>query len=138
MHRYLLRIFSSKIVVVINLNYFYFMRKGQKLKFRTIIYISENGKVLGVGDSMLTEEFRKIELFRNQNFDLSPYDKGDCLEVFFRYCFRKIIEQTGRYIFKPLMIFKNSNHLRGILCGYEKTILRYAAERAGGECVFQD
>jgi hypothetical protein len=137
---YLITTLSNDIEVGISPDYFNFKRKGQETNFKTIIYISTDGKprVLGVGDEHIpTEPHIKIELFKPEGLSIVSFDKAECLEEFFRYCIRKTVNRTA--LIRPRIVFRNAASLKGILCGYERMILKHTAINAGArECLFQE
>lgn len=136
---YILRILSGDIEVAVSPDYFHFMRKGQEVIFRTVIYISNDGRprVLGVGDNSVPAEPNiRLDLFKPEVQRTDSVDKVECLDAFFRYCIRKTVGR--RTMIRPRIIFTNTESLRMILCGYQKVILNRAAMNAGAhECLFK-
>ncbi len=137
---YILRILSGDIEVEVSPDYFRFIHKGQEVIFRTVIYISNDGRprVLGVGDDPVPAESNiRVDLFKAEVQRDDSVDKAECLGAFFRYCIRKSMGR--RIMIRPRIIFRNTESLRMILCGYQKVILDRAAMNAGAhECLFQE
>jgi hypothetical protein len=141
MLNYLIGILSDDIEVEVSPDDFCFRRKGQETRIKTIIYLSSDGKphVLGVGDGyMPTEPHIKIELFKPEASNIGSYDKSDYLYAFFKYCIEKKL-LIRKLLIRPRIVFRNQASLKGILCGYEKMILRNTAMDAGArECLFNE
>lgn len=139
---YLIGILSNDIEVEVSPDYFYFRRKGQETRIKTIIYLSSDGKnrVLGVGDGYMPTGFHiKIELFKHEASNIGSYDKSDYLYSFFKYCIEKKLLIRKLELIRPRIIFRNQASLKGILSGDEKMILRNTAENAGArECLFNE
>jgi hypothetical protein len=137
---YLIGILSGDIEVEVSPEYFYFRRKGQETLFRTVLYISADGKsrVLGVGsDHIPAEPHIKIELFEPEDINIGYFDKAEYLDAFFRYCIRKTVNR--KTLIRPRIVFRKASTLKGLLCGYHMVILKHAATNAGArECFFQD
>jgi hypothetical protein len=137
---YLIGFLSGGIEVEVSPDYFRFRRKGQEINFRTVIFISLDGKprVLGVGDDHIPAEPNlRIDLFKPEDTILGALDRAECLDAFFRYCIRKTMSRTT--LIRPRIVFRNAVSLKSILCGYQRMILKNAAINAGArECLFQE
>jgi hypothetical protein len=140
MFAYFIGILSGVIVIKAYPDYFSFRRKGQEISFRTVIYLSVDGKprVLGVCDDQMPVELNvRIDLFKTEESNIGSFDKAECLDAFFRYCIRSIMNRAT--LIRPRIVFRNVISLKGILCGYHRVILRNAATKAGArECSFQE
>jgi hypothetical protein len=137
---YILRALSGDIEVEVSPDYFYFRRKGQEKKFRTISYLSAHGnpRFLWTGDDqIITEPNIRIDFFKRDESTIEAYEKGDCLVVFFKNCL--LASYNRKSLVRPRIIFRHSTSLKDVLCGYQKYILEKVALSAGAyECIFQD
>jgi hypothetical protein len=115
MFAYFIGILSGVIVIKAYPDYFSFRRKGQEISFRTVIYLSVDGKprVLGVGDDQMPVELNvRIDLFKTEESNIGSFDKAECLDAFFRYCIRSIIscniDQTTNSVQKRDILERHS------------------------------
>ena len=133
---------SSDIVVEVSPERFVFKRDGVIKALKTKIYLSDDPKkpkVLGVGDEIAIAQPKIcIELFKENNGGLiTHYSKAQCLEAFFKQAFSLIMKKF--VMIRPGVVFKNSESLSKILCGYQELILYQAAANGGArECFFED
>lgn len=137
---YLIGLLSGEIEIKVSPDYFIFRRKSQEISIRPVIYISleRTLRVLGVGDDHVPAEPNvSIDLFQPEGTSVGSIDKAECLDAFFRYCFRKIMSRKA--FIRPRIVFRNVVSFNGILCGYQRIVLKNAAINAGArECLFQE
>jgi hypothetical protein len=143
MLNYLLGLLSGDIEVEVSPAYFRFMRKGKEKNLQTTIFLTdtEQPRILAVGYDQLPSppDFKviRVDLFKAEHYINRNIEKFDCLEAFFRYGVQIIVNR--RNFIRPRVIFRHSQSLHEILCGYQRQILKHAATMAGArECLFQE
>lgn len=67
---------------------------------------------------------------RRQKILANVEDRLPYLETFLKFAISELIKSSGA-IFRPTLIFKHSEKLKLIMCGYQKAILKSAAIHAG-------
>jgi len=133
---------SAEIVIEVSPDRFVFKRDSETKILSTKIYLSDcsaKAVALGFGDEfMATQSNICIELFRETNtVILQNVVKAECFNAFFRHAFRAITRRTA--MIRPRVVFQNTKSLNKILCGYQKSILTWAAINAGArECIFEN
>lgn len=137
----ILNLISARIEIEVSPDRFVFIRNGKVKSLKTKIFLSDDStrrKVLGFGEDFVTTQPNIcIDLFQeNDENSLPDLGKSECLDAYFRYAFRLITRRS--VLVRPQVIFKNSESLRRLLCGYQDKILITAAINAGArECIFQ-
>lgn len=138
----ILNLLSAKIEVEVSPDRFVFKRDDVIKSLSTRVYLSENSDkaiILGVGDDFIaTQPHICIDLFQEvQDKELPDFVKLKCLDAYFMYAFRLLARKSA--MIRPLVVFKNSRSLNGVLCGYQDTILLSSAGNAGArECLFEN
>jgi hypothetical protein len=131
---------SEDIKVEITPDYFYFRRRGRENRIKTTVCLSSDGKhkILGFGDSdMPSQPHIIVELFKSESSSIRSFDKYECLSEYFEHGIRGLMSRTD--IIRPRIVFSNHESLKGILCGYEKMILKRASIDAGARgCLFKE
>jgi hypothetical protein len=137
----ILKLISAKIEIEVSPDRFVFRRNNEVKSLTTKIYLSSNSAkalVLGIGDEFIpTQPNVCVELFRDsQEIELPTLAKSECLDAFFRHAFRMVTRRS--IMIRPQVVFKNSESLHNLLCGYQDSILMAAAIDAGArECIFE-
>ncbi len=130
--------FINTIEVDVNPEYFYFRRPGKEIRVEPTVYLSQKGKsflveAVGLIDNP-PESLLRVDLFKPGKHALH---NSECFEAFLKYCIRMVIARN--VLLRPRIIFRRSESLRDILCGYERQVLRDAVLRAGArDYVFQE
>jgi hypothetical protein len=138
----ILNLLSAKIEIEVSPDRFVFKRDDVIKSISTKVYLSNNSTkaiIIGIGDEFIaTQPNICVELFQEiQEGELPNLVKSKCLDAFFMHAFRLITRRTA--MIRPRVVFKNSQSLHALLCGYQDIILRTAATNAGArECLFEN
>lgn len=130
-------ILGSDLDVTISPSIVHFKCNGRTESHTPIIYVApDTHQLLAVGTSPVPSLHTRVELFGTSGSRQIKLSKQDCLAMFFRYAFSRLL---NRWIFiRPRVNVHGSNSLDPILCGYQEGILREAIEKAGArECHFK-
>lgn len=124
-------LFSPKIEMDINLDYFTFKKDGVIKKVETFMYVTTNPKntrIVSVGELPgQQEETIKTYLFQKDN---NPYkDKYDILVAFINHCLTLIMSKYS--VVRPSIFISGIEKLDPILCGYQKKIINDSITDAG-------
>jgi hypothetical protein len=136
----IIQLLSKDIEITVSSDRFLFKCNDELKSIKTKVYISKSeGKrrLLGIGGEYTpTSPNVCIELFKHKSNELG-LAREECLEAFLRHAFYTTSKR--RAFLRPKVIFKNSNSLSDVLCGYQKLILSTAAMNAGAhKCLFED
>ena len=128
--------FTGKIIIDVTPEKFIFSWRGRSINIETFLYLfEENGKykILGIGENFEgADTCHRIELFSVTPLSNDNISRSELLEAFLRFGFRKII---GRALIQPTIVFRGTHNINGILAGYQRTVLRDAAFKAGAYAV---
>ena len=142
MFSYLLNLLSTKIEIEVSPDRFVFKRNDEIKGLATKVYISKDSNrtlFLGFGDEFTaTQSNICVELFKETHDRKLPNTiKSECLVVYFRYAFRLITKRCA--LVRPQVVFKNSQSLSRLLCGYQDSLLLAAVTDAGARvCIFEN
>ena len=131
----ILKPFMPRIVVDIDPKEFLFRRGARQARIATYMYISNSDAlVVSVGEAVKeSEHITRVDLF--DPFKQPALDKYECLEAYFRYGIRKMLDR--KYSLRPILYIRNADSLSHILCGYHYKLLWLAATNGGAyECWF--
>ena len=71
----------------------------------------------------------RIDLFTNPGVRVAGVEREDALHAYMRFCIERM--HWRRRMLRPDVMITNATSLRGLLCGYEKIVLREAVMRTG-------
>jgi len=137
----IINLISGKIQIEVSPDRFVFTRNDEVKSLKTTVFLSDDSKkrrVLGIGDDFVaTQPNVCIRLFQENDAGILPaLGKSECLDAYFRYAFRLITRRSA--FVRPLVVFRNSESLNTLLCGYQDKVLLNSAMNAGArECIFE-
>lgn len=127
---------TGKITIDITPEMFIFSWRGRSISIETFLYLfneNEKYKILGIGENFEgSDTCHRIDLFSGPPPKNNTISRSELLEAFLRFGFRKI---TDRVLIQPTIIFRGTYSINEILAGYQKTVLRDAAFKAGAYAV---
>ena len=134
--RFIGAILGDDVEVTISPGLVIFKCNGRVKSFEPIIYIApDSHQLIAIGTSQ-TPSTRHItvELFRQAGSAEISINKEDCLAMFFRYSFSKIVNRT--ILVRPRVRFYGADSVNQI--GYPRDLLHDAVVKAGArECQFE-
>jgi hypothetical protein len=92
------------------------------------LWVSNDGRIVGVGDRPSDGSGRPIPLFEQSSADETP--RFDALVKFFRYVI-SVMQRTRLFTMRPYVRVHGATSLRPLLNGYEEEIVRQALLQSG-------
>ena len=121
-----------QIEIEVNPLFFVFSWKIHKRKVATLVAIDTKTRdLIAIGEQGTGEDVVTVTLFEPCE-DLPPdVDKVEMLQTFLEFNIAKLLEKQKVLIARPKIIYRETQSLKGLLCGYERTLLKDAALAAG-------
>lgn len=114
-------------------NRFQFRWKERSLSLATVVWLSEDHRVLAVGEWCSgSEKSLRIELF-SETLPEQGILRSEVLEVILRYGLQKVVNR--RIFLRPQLVFRQTEGLAACLDGCQNEILEEAGLKAGASVV---
>jgi len=124
--------FIPQIDIEVNPVYFVFSWKVHKRKVATLISIdSATQELVTIGEKSDGEGVTSLNLFEPEGNLPAGIDRMDLLQLFMEFNIAKLLEKQKVLVFKPKIVFHEDGQLNGLLCGYQRSLLKMAALAAG-------
>lgn len=123
---------APQIEVEINPLFFVFSWKIHRRKVATLVSVdTKTLDIIAIGEKGNGEDVISVALFEPEDSLPAEMEKVELLQSFLEFNIAKLLEKQRILIFKPRIVFHEDQQLKGLTCGYQRTLLRDAALAAG-------
>ena len=129
---------APEIIVETHPDYFVFSKGERQFRLDTCLnYIIEDGqfRLVNIGENKEIPGTRLMNLFDPENAVEPELDKMFLLQTFFEIGIGESFESKLLPQLRPSIIFRNDAELDGLLCGYQRALLEFAALLGGARDV---
>jgi hypothetical protein len=131
--RRLRSVFVAPLIIDVRPETFTFRAGRETLSVDTYLTVKTVGgqvHVASVGEVPRSDtSCVRIDLFANPEIRVGGVEREDALHAYMRFCIEKM--HRRRRMLMPDVTITNATSPRGLLCGYEKLVLREAVMRMG-------
>jgi hypothetical protein len=128
-----------QIEIEVNPLFFVFSWKIHKRKVATLVAIDTKTKdLIAIGEAGAGEDVVTVTLFEPCEALPPDVEKTEMLQTFLEFNIAKMLEKQKVLFTRPKIVFREDQSLKGLLCGYQRSILKAAALAAGArEVLFE-
>jgi hypothetical protein len=128
-----------QIEIEVNPLFFVFSWKIHKRKVATLVAIDTKTKdLIAIGETGTGEDVVTVTLFEPCEALPPDVEKTEMLQTFLEFNIAKMLEKQKVLFTRPKIVFLDDQSLKGLLCGYQRSILKAAALAAGArEVLFE-
>lgn len=128
-----------QIEIEVNPLFFVFSWKIHRRKVATLVAIDTKTKdLIAIGEAGTGEDVVTVTLFEPCEALPPDVEKTEMLQTFLEFNIAKMLEKQKVLFTRPKIIFREDQSLKGLLCGYQRSILKAAALAAGArEVLFE-